>query len=74
MNRVVNEQAGTVKIKSEEIKISSEEEKIAIGEIVQSITNINELNQAFASGAMELAGTSEEVASVAESLKAKIGG
>jgi methyl-accepting chemotaxis protein len=74
MNRVVNEQAGTVKVKSEEIKISTAEEKIAIAEIVQSISNINELNQAFASGAMELAGTSEEVASVAESLKAKIGG
>ncbi len=74
MNTVVNNQAMTVKSKSEEIKISSVEEKIAINEIAQSISNINQLNQEFASGAMELAGTSEEVSSVAEGLKEKIGG
>ncbi len=74
INRLVNDQAVTVRNKSEEIKISTAEEKIAIGEIVQSISHINELNQSFAAGAMELAGTSEEIASVAESLKNKIGG
>lgn len=74
INKLVNDQAITVRNKSEEIKISTAEEKIAIGEIVQSISHINELNQSFAAGAMELAGTSEEIASVAESLKNKIGG
>lgn len=73
INKLVNNQAVTTRNKSEEIKISIAEEKIAINEIVQSISHINELNQSFAAGAMELAGTSEEIASVAESLKNKIG-
>ncbi|MCX7678790.1 MAG: methyl-accepting chemotaxis protein [Spirochaetes bacterium] len=72
INKLVNDHAITVRNKSEEINTSAAEEKIAIGEIVQSITHINELNQSFASGAMELASTSEEIAAVAESLKNKI--
>ena len=74
INNTVNSQITTFQKKSNEIKISTIEEKTAIAEIATSITHINELNQAFAAGAMQLAGSSEEIASVAESLKNSIKG
>ncbi len=49
-----------------------EEQKTAVSEIVKSVSNINELTQANASGAEEIAGTSESLASMAENLKTAV--
>lgn len=72
INKTVNSRITTFQEKANEIKISTIEEKTAISEIATSITHINELNQTFAAGAMQLASSSEEIASVAESLKNSI--
>jgi len=55
--------------RAEEIKNAMDEQKLAVTEIVRSISNINQLTQASASGAEEMAGNSETIAAYAESLK-----
>ena len=65
----VRNQAETVKKDSEEISISMDEQKTAVREIMISISNINELTQTNASGAEEMSGTSESVATMAEHLQ-----
>ena len=55
--------------RSEEIKNAMEEQKIAVTEIVKSISNINMLIQSSASGAEQMAGSSESVAALSENLK-----
>jgi len=67
-NGRVNAEAEKVRAISEEIKNSSEEQKLAVTEIVKSIASINELTQASASGAEEMAGNSENIAAMADSL------
>jgi methyl-accepting chemotaxis protein len=71
-NNEVNTAAVTVKNLSETIKSASEEQKTAASEIVRSITTINELTQANASGSEEMAANTEEIAGMAETLKTKV--
>ncbi len=69
----MNRDAEVVKGRSDEIANATGEQKIAITEIVRSISSINELTQAIASGSEEMSGNSEEMAGMAETLKAKVG-
>ncbi len=71
-NETLNTNAGIVRDKSDGINNSTNEQKIAINEIVNSIAHVNELTQANAAGAEELAGTSDEVTNIAETLKSKV--
>jgi methyl-accepting chemotaxis protein len=63
-----NGEVGNVMIHSEEIKSSTAEQKIAAGEVVTSISTINESAQAIAGGSEELAGNAEGLAGLAEKL------
>lgn len=72
INHTVNEQAQMVQHRSEEIKLSSGEQKIAVSEIANSISNINQLTQSFASGAAELADMSRNITGLAARLGGKI--
>lgn len=71
-NAVVNRDALEMRNRSDEMKGATEEQKTAVTEIVKSVSNINELTQANASGAEEIAGTSESLASMAENLKTAV--
>ncbi len=68
-NTTVQSSVTDLKSKSEEIHIATGEQKIAVYEITQSMTSMNQLAQAYASGAEEIAGVSEMVAKLAISLK-----
>jgi methyl-accepting chemotaxis protein len=72
INRTVNDHAQLVQRRSEEIKLSSGEQKIAVNEIANSISNINQLTQSFASGAGELAEMSRNITGLAGRLSGKI--
>ncbi len=65
----VHENAITVQNRAEEITYSTDAQKKAMDEIVKSISHINELTQANASGAEEISGSSENRAAMAETLK-----
>ena len=71
-NRVVSENAVMLKGKSEQIKMSTGEQKNAILEVNRSMENINELTQTNASGAEEMAGSSESLAQMATMLKSSV--
>ncbi|MFC1671131.1 methyl-accepting chemotaxis protein [Spirochaetota bacterium] len=68
----VNNSLETVRHRLEEVKKATEEQNNATSEISKSITNINELTQSNATGAEDLSGSSEEIAGMAESLRAKV--
>ncbi len=68
----VNQNALEVKNHAEEIKLSTDEQKRAMGEIVRTIGHINELTQANASGAEEIAANSESLARMAEMLNGSV--
>ena len=72
VNEVVNEKADDVKERSHEIKIATQEQKTAVNEIVNSITNMNDLIQTSASGIEEIVGTAEGVSRITQSLKDKV--
>ncbi len=71
-NSIVRENASMLKSKSEEIRMSMMEQKTAIGEVAMSIGSINELTQTNASGAEEMAGSSENLSNMALSLKESV--
>ncbi len=72
VNRKANEEMQEIKRRSDEIKHSSEEQKIATEEIVRSISDITNLTQTTASGAEEMTANTEEIAGMAERLKATV--
>ncbi|MCX8123634.1 MAG: hypothetical protein N3F66_05655 [Spirochaetes bacterium] len=61
VNALVMKTSKEVKTRAEEIRNASEEQKNASAEIVKSISGINELTQANASGALSLAESSESI-------------
>jgi len=71
-NSIVKENALRLKSKSEEIRVTMMEQKTAIGEVASSIGSINELTQTNASGAEEMAGSSENLSNMALSLKESV--
>lgn len=58
--------------KSVEIKKSAEEQKIATQEISKSVSSINDMTQVNASGAEQMSANANEVAQMADVLKARI--
>lgn len=71
-NRSVQDNMLILKSGSEDIKFSTGEQKIAVYEINLSMNSINDLTQHYASGAEEIAGASEMVAEMANSLKQSV--
>lgn len=71
-NKAVRDNMEILKSGSEDIKFSTGEQKIAVYEITQSMNSINDLTQHYASGAEEIAGASEMVAEMADSLKRSV--
>lgn len=71
-NSRVNSDSNMVKARSEEIFNAANEQRIAAGEIVKSISVINELTQANAAGSEEMAGSAKQVALLAEKLREKV--
>lgn len=71
-NDSVNLKMANVQELSEAIAGATSEQKTAAAEVVRSIGVISELAQGTASGAEELAATSEEIAGMADSLKARV--
>ncbi|TAL33178.1 MAG: methyl-accepting chemotaxis protein [Spirochaetes bacterium] len=72
VNESVNRDAGEMMKRTGEIRTATDEQRIAVGEIVKSVSSINELTQTNASGAEELSGSSESLAGMAENLKRAI--
>ncbi len=72
VNAQVRENAEKVRNRAEEIRNGTDEQKKAMDEIVRSITHINDLTQANASGAEEISGSSENLAAMAEDLKMNV--
>ncbi len=72
INTKANDEMAAVQQRSDEIKSASEEQKIAIEEIVKSISNINHVTQATASGAEEMTANAEELAGMADRLKSRV--
>jgi methyl-accepting chemotaxis protein len=71
-NRIVDENARTLKQHAEDIKTASGEQKDAISEIVKSLTNINELAQSNSSGMVEMAMDSRGLGEMVSDLNRKI--
>ena len=71
VNKIVNEKMNDVSNKSDQIAQATSEQKTAAGEVVHSIGIISDIAQTTATGAEELAATSEEIAGMAESLREK---
>jgi methyl-accepting chemotaxis protein len=72
INSEVNSKAQEAQRLSDEIERATGEQKVATGEIVRSITSINELTQANASGSEELSVGAENVSNLADGLKKAI--
>ncbi|MBN1534165.1 MAG: hypothetical protein JXA20_15950 [Spirochaetes bacterium] len=72
-NAAVMSEAEGVKIRSEEIKNATEEQKTASGEIVKSVSNINELTQSNAAGAQRIIESSQEIRAMSETLNERVG-
>jgi methyl-accepting chemotaxis protein len=72
INGIVNREAKTVQVKSEEIRYAAQEQKGAVDEIVRSITNINELTQVNASSSEKMMHHTQIVQQAAEGLWGKV--
>ncbi len=72
VNAQVMSTSNEVKKRAEEIRNASEEQKNASAEIVKSISVINELTQANASGALVLAESSEEILAMSEIMEKQV--
>ncbi|MBN1501836.1 MAG: hypothetical protein JW982_16885 [Spirochaetes bacterium] len=72
-NNSVNQHAADVQRRSDEIKNGTTEQQNAMGEIVNAISNINELTQANASGSEEMAANSKNLSDMAEKLRLGLG-
>jgi methyl-accepting chemotaxis protein len=71
-NDSVNKSADELRVRSDEVRTATEEQRNAVGEVMKSITNINDLTQSSAGGAEEMSANSNKLASMAETLKNKI--
>lgn len=69
IDNLVTSETAEIKNRTEDIKNATEEQKRAISEIAKAIASINELAQTNALCIEEMAGTSENLASMSEKLK-----
>jgi methyl-accepting chemotaxis protein len=58
--------------RSDIVKTSTEEQNIAVTEVVKSISDINDVSQSNAGGAVELAQSAKRLGTLAENLKAEV--
>jgi methyl-accepting chemotaxis protein len=70
MNKSVMAKSDEMTQITEEVNGATQEQKIGVNEVVTTISEINNLVQVNAAGAEELTASTEEVASVAENIKA----
>ncbi len=61
INRRVIDEAGSVMTMSDEIKRSMDDQKTSMGEIVKSITSLNEITQVYSEGARKLSDHSRDL-------------
>jgi methyl-accepting chemotaxis protein len=73
INSDVNDDAGRVRARSDEIRISTEEQKSAVSEIVKSIASVNEITQKNSNEAENLLSHSNKVKSMADDLNMQVG-
>lgn len=71
-NRMVGEEAQSVRSKSEEIELATKEQKNAMSEVVISVNKINELTQSISAGSEEIAANTKESAGMADLLKSRV--
>jgi len=71
-NQTVNNEITILKERTEEVQFSLSEQNFAMKEILGSITNISTLNQETASGAEEMAASSESLSDLSATLKSKV--
>ncbi len=71
-NDEINEEANRVKSKIEEIKTGTSEHKSAMEDIVTTIASINNLTQDNSAGAEQTYSSTEELASMAETLRGMV--
>jgi methyl-accepting chemotaxis protein len=72
MNHQVNQQALQVRDRSERIRMSAGEQKYGLAEVALSISSMTDLNQSFSTTAVQLAGTTREIASIAERVRTQL--
>jgi methyl-accepting chemotaxis protein len=72
MNHQVNQQALQVRDRSERIRMSAGEQKYGLAEIALNISSMTDLNQSFSTTAVQLAGTTREIASIAERVRTQL--
>jgi methyl-accepting chemotaxis protein len=68
----VNTSADELLIRSEQVRIPTEEQRNAVGEVMKSITNINDLVQSTAAGAEQMTSNANRLAVLAENLLNKV--
>lgn len=71
-NTKVNNSVEDVRVKSDEVKKATQEQKVAVNDVMQSISSINELNQKSAAGAEEMSASSKEISDLAVKLKNRV--
>jgi methyl-accepting chemotaxis protein len=71
-NNSVNKSTGDLLARSEEVRTASGEQRNAVGEIMKSISNINDLMQASAAGSEEISANSNKLSSMAEDMREDI--
>lgn len=71
-NKSVNLSIMELKHLSDEVKFAADEQRTASEEIMKSMNNINQMVQASAGGAEEIAGNVEKLSNMADHLKGKI--
>jgi methyl-accepting chemotaxis protein len=71
-NESVNKSIEELRIKSDEVRSATREQKSAVGEVMKTVTSINNVTQASAAGTEEMTANSERLAGMADELKNKI--
>jgi methyl-accepting chemotaxis protein len=71
-NKSVNTSIDGLRDRSAEVRNATAEQKNAVTEIMKSMTNINELTQASASGAEQISANATRLSVIAENLKNKV--
>lgn len=72
INRDVNADAATVRIRSDDIRSSTAEQKNAVGEIVKSISSVNEITQHNSNESENLLSQSKGVKDMADDLNSQV--
>ncbi len=72
INKSVNNEAESLREKSEHIKQMMDEQQVALNEIVKAIVSINDITQAYVEGSQKLFADAEKVDQLASELKHEV--